>query len=154
MPTSGTKDATNRFLNRNFCACVYLNGNFYVYGGSDSSGTPTTVYMSSDKGKNWTLLSASYSSQGRSGSGFAVYGGKMWLAGGAYDKLLVGFTVRNDLLSSADGISWTEVLPDGNAFFSQRNGLTLTVFKNKLYVIGGGTDAGASSSQQDVWQVQ
>jgi len=152
LPDSGVKDGTNRFLNRGSMGCVYLNGYFYIYGGSDSTGFTTEVFRSSDKGRTWMSISSGYSSVGRNSSGYAVYGGKMWLAGGAYDYGT--FTTRNDLLSSADGITWTEVLADGNSFFSRRTGLTLTVFKNKLYVIGGSEDAGAGMAQQDVWQVQ
>ena len=152
LPASGVKDSTNRFLNRSSPGCAYLNGSFYIYGGRDTSGFPTAVYRSSDKGKTWTSISSGYSSVGRDSSGYAVYGGKMWLAGGAYDYGI--YTTLNDLVSSADGITWTEVLPDGNTFFSRRNGLTMAVLNNKLFVIGGTTDGTAGNSQQDVWQVQ
>ena len=57
----------------------------------------------------------------------------------------------NDLWSSSDGVTWTEVLADGNAVFPQRFGTATAVFGNKLLILGG---YASGTFYNDVWQVQ
>lgn len=57
-------------------------------------------------------------------------------------------TVRvNNVWSSVDGTTWTQV-NTGNNIFSPRNGFQAVVFNNKIWVIGGFTDSGRSD---EIW---
>ncbi len=79
-------------------------------------------------------------------SGSAVLNGKMWIVGGFDGSSL------NDVWSSTDGVSWTNVLANnaspGPNQFPQRRLHNVIAYNGKLYVIGGLTPLGTSN---DVW---
>jgi len=76
-------------------------------------------------------------------------GEKMWVIGGV--GTATGLYIFNDVWSSPDGVTWTEVLADDATppatQFSQRQQLTSLVFDSKMWIIGG--DDG--SKLNDVW---
>jgi hypothetical protein len=76
---------------------------------------------------------------------------KIWLAGGMTgpsDEDMV-----NDVWCTSDGANWTQVT--AGAPFEGRSDFTLTLFDNKLWVIGGiaigGIDARVYAGRRDVW---
>lgn len=71
--------------------------------------------------------------------------GKIWSVGGYYNNRSYPFQT-NDVWSSTDGIDWN--LEVSNAF-DARVGHSLTVFDNKLWIIGGVDNSGNSLS--DIW---
>ncbi|GAB5524871.1 MAG: hypothetical protein Roseis2KO_27430 [Roseivirga sp.] len=58
-----------------------------------------------------------------------------------------GTTRVNNVWSSVNGTTWTQV-NTGNNIFSPRNGFQAVVFNNKIWVIGGFTDGGRSD---EIW---
>jgi hypothetical protein len=81
---------------------------------------------------------------GRDGARAASFRGRLWLVGGS---------MTNDVWSSADGATWTQVTP--NAGFPARSHHALLVFNDRLWVIGGnGTNPDPNvqcSCLNDVW---
>ncbi|XLS27821.1 kelch repeat-containing protein [Flavobacteriaceae bacterium M23B6Z8] len=74
----------------------------------------------------------------------AVFEGKVWSVGGinAYS----GGDASSDVWSSTNGVNWISVTSDQ---FEARTGHTLTVFDNKLWLIGGRSNSGMFL--RDVW---
>lgn len=70
------------------------------------------------------------------------YGGSLWMIGG----LDSDFTFRNDVWSSGDGANWTEITPA--AAFPGRFAGAMTVFDNKMWMVGGLSSGGPIA---DVW---
>ena len=135
----------NTFTNPNGYngGAVVYNNRLWHFGGK-FHGISNAVHNTTD-GKTWTTIgSAGWTA--REGFASFVYAGKMWAIGG------LGLSSRyNDVWSSTDGVTWTEVLSD-NATppatqFSQREGMAYVVYDNKMWIIGGND----GSLQQDVW---
>ena len=105
--------AAGGFVARIDHSCFNLNGTFFVLAGSDAVGALADVWSSSDKGATWTKLTDT-AFPPRIYTAYTSYGGKYWVASGFHDS----YVSMNDLWSSADGATWTQVLADGNAVFS------------------------------------
>jgi hypothetical protein len=80
--------------------------------------------------------------------GVVVFKEKIWLIGG-YD----GREYHNDIWNSKDGTNWVKVSEKSS--WSPRNVSTITVFKDKLFLIGGGVIDGDQnpnlSSHKEIW---
>ena len=72
-----------------------------------------------------------------------AFNGRLWVIGG-YDGQL-----RNDVWSSADGSTWTQVL--ANAPFSARDAFALAVFTGRLWLIGG---YDGTSLNNEIWSTR
>ncbi len=131
-------------------ASVTYNGLIWEIAGG-VYGFSNDVWSSAD-GINWTSVLASNASPGpnqfppRQALSCLVYNGKMWVIGGGNTSYL------NDVWSSIDGMTWTQVLANNNSpgpnQFAQRKGQTCLVYNNKMWVIGGYTTANPFN---DVW---
>ncbi len=129
------------------------NNQMWVIGGSDILGFNNDVWSSSD-GVSWTSVLGSTPSPGshqfpgRTLHTSLVYNNKMWVIGGQVQGSPYSL---NDVWSSSDGVSWTQVLADtsspGPNQFSEREELAALVYNNKMWVIGGF----ANSPEGDVW---
>lgn len=77
---------------------------------------------------------------------------KLWVIGGRALIDNAGSKVKNDIWQSEDGDNWIEVKATGH--FAPRMEHTTTVFKNKLWVIGGRAmgDIGFFNPYNDIWQ--
>lgn len=74
---------------------------------------------------------------GTRGHSFVVFKEKMWVIGGR-SIVGTGNAVNNSVWSSTDGVTWTEAQAVGSfGRFPARENHTVTIFKNKLWVIGG-----------------
>ena len=89
--------------------------------------------------RNWEDLGRNTNLPGRIFCGLVVFNNKIWMLSG-YD----GKRFYNDVWNSADGVRWTRVVAD--APWSPRTGGTLYVFRNKLYMLGGGVIDGMANS--------
>ncbi len=98
-------------------------------------------FFNNKQGQKWEQVTANAEWIGRFDHASVVYDGKMWVMGGNsnYDS----YTYHNDVWSSTDGITWTEVRADdtnesnwGVTIWSPRGGHTVHVFNNKMWLIG------------------
>jgi hypothetical protein len=101
---------------------------------------------------NWTRLSADPGFSPRFDYGTAVFDGKLWVIGGhlgegyLWQCRVNSSCETNEIWSSPDGRTWS--LITGNAGFSPRSGHGVAVFRDRLFVIGGGT---GDDLKNDVW---
>ena len=134
-------------------ASLVYNNQMWVIGGSDTLGFNNDVWSSSD-GVTWTQVLANNPSPGlhqfpgRTFHTALVYNNKMWVIGG---QLFSSPFLLNDVWSSSDGVSWTQVLADtgspGPNQFSRREEFTALVYNNQMWVIGGS----GNSNYNDAW---
>jgi hypothetical protein len=70
----------------------------------------------------------------------------MWVIAGSD-----GYSIKNDVWYSSDGIAWTKAVDSAN--FPKRRGHTSVVFNSKIWVIGGLADNGSGGfdDKNDVW---
>jgi hypothetical protein len=95
-------------------------------------------------GNNWTQATASADFSGRAGSSSVVFNNKMWVIAGSGIDSEQNPTYYNDVWSSIDGISWTQVT--SNAGFSTRYAQESVIFNNEIWVIGGTSEDGTFNS--------
>lgn len=125
--------------NRTSMGFVSLNNKLYIIGGSLSNSTMfNDVYVSSDDGANWVLLSTGSAFGNRAGMASWVSGGRMWIGGGFTAQPFASPT--NTVWSSADGSAW--LLAASSAAWSARFFPSFTVHSNRLY-IGPGVSGSA-----------
>ncbi len=132
---------------------LYMLGGLSFNGPVNSQAPPLNdVYKSTD-GENWQLISADTANpvnkwNRTDTSGIGVYfNGYLWIIGGSDCPAIYGpcAPVTNHVWRSSDGITWTKM---ANAPWLARRGHTVTVFDNKIWVMGGDT---AYSLVSDVW---
>ena len=146
-------------------AYVVLGGAIYAIGGAESQTRPTrkAVWKSTD-GRHWQLLTDHPAWSARVWHTAVVHDSRIWLIGG-FDG-----AYRNDIWSSSDGINWQLATPNApffrsNDVWSSRNGaswtprghanwsprfsLASTVFRDRVWVLGGKEGGGAFTN--DVW---
>lgn len=106
----------------------------------------------SEDGAIWTQVTEHAAWSGRNCMSSVVYNDTMWIMGGASGPT-ASLTINNDVWSSTDGATWTEITP--NAAWNDRSGATSVVFDDKMWILGGmnstlgGTPA--SHHYNDVW---
>lgn len=112
---------------------VVFNNKLWVIGGSGNGFLYGDVWSSSD-GINWTqvLVNAPWGHRGLTNP--IVFNNKLWILGGWNDPL-GPITVSNDIWSSPDGITWTQV--NVNAPWAPRAAHSSVVFNGKIWVMGG-----------------
>jgi hypothetical protein len=111
---------------------VIYNDILYRSGGAQNTGT---------NGAAWTQ-STTPAWPGRIIAAATVFQGKMWVIGG------YGNFKYADVWSTQDGVTWA--LTAASAPFGRRTGMSLVVFNNKMYVLGG-IDVLTSVYYNDVW---
>ena len=117
------------------------------------------TYSSTD-GATWTAQSAPAAIGGgiqREYASFTAYNNKLWYIGGAAVSLAspgppatFNRVVQNDVWSSNDGITWTQVSAPGVAPFTARQQHAAFVLGGKLWVFGG-KGATDPSPANDAW---
>ncbi|MCE7990461.1 MAG: hypothetical protein HEP71_00720 [Roseivirga sp.] len=88
---------------------------------------------------SWTEATSNVAFGGVYGHEIVNLNGTLYSIGG-----IRGTTRINEVWSSTDGTTWTQV-NTGNNIFSPRNGFQAVVFNNKIWVIGGFIDGGRSN---------
>ena len=107
----------------------------------------------------WIKITAEANFAPRDGAGALVFNDKMWLLGGWNPEDPTNFPriCNNEVWSSTDGANWTLEKPgtfgtksfDPRSDWEGRHAATYTVFKNRIWIIGG--DANQHHYQYDVW---
>lgn len=127
------------------------DGRMWLMGGRRLPGTDVSnqVWWSTD-GAAWTLVGAAGWSP-RVSPSFAVFRDRMWVLGGTgsfYDHSPA--MVRNDVWSSPDGREWELVTP--SAGWSARAHAQAVVFRDQLWLLGGGLWHPEHEARNDVWR--
>lgn len=127
-------------------AYVFFNNTFWILGGMEyATNTFLNEIWSSRDGVNWkrTVSNAEWSP--RKGHTVVEFKNRLWLFGGEtrVDEHRSPVEFVNDIWSSADGIHWESVAD--NAPWELRGRPQLTVFKDRLWLIGG-------QGHSDVWR--
>jgi N-acetylneuraminic acid mutarotase len=126
-------------------SAVAFKNKIWIFGGHVRATEPVNDVWSSVDGDTWEkeISSAAFSPRGNHCT--VVFDGKIFLVGGT--KQPGTNDIYNDIWFSEDGINWAltplNTLPEG------RCNHTLTVFNNKLFIIGGTGDNG--HKRNDVW---
>ncbi|MBN1308024.1 MAG: hypothetical protein JXA18_08920 [Chitinispirillaceae bacterium] len=84
-------------------------------------------------GPSWTRATAAAPFPERLGHAVTTFNNRLWVIGGA-NEATQNYNY-NDVWSSEDGIDWT--LVNNAADFTPRNRHSITVFQNKMWLIGG-----------------
>jgi hypothetical protein len=148
-----TNTANPGFGGRYGSQVVAFNNQLFLIGGN-ASGTLKNDVWSSPDGVTWTQILANNNAIGKNvvgGTQFckrqdfctAVFNNQMWVIGGA--DVTAGSDGLNDVWSSPDGITWTQVLANkaglnygsGGTQFAGRWGAAAVSFNNNLYVSCG-----------------
>jgi hypothetical protein len=131
----------------------YLQFHDAVYALGTMSGNYLNLHLTSRIArtrdfKRWEVLAAESNLPARVFYGAVVFQDKMWLLGG-FD----GHTYYNDVWNSSDGVHWTRIAE--HAGWSPRDADMVPVFKNRIWVIGGGVIDGQPepnpNSKREVW---
>ncbi len=130
---------------------VFFNDAIYALGDNtgnyEAIGFKPRIRKTSDF-RRWENLSARSNLPGRIFRGVGVFNGKVWLLGG-YD----GKTYFNDVWNSADGVTWARVTE--HASWSPRTVGQPFVFRDRMYIIGGGVIDGDTNadpaSTREIW---
>jgi hypothetical protein len=120
--------------------------------GGIQRGYSNNVWQTTN-GLDWTVLSSHAAFSPRSSRGVS-FNGQLWIIGGATTNGRENGGDSNEIWRSSDGIDWTRV-PTTGTIFSPRDGHSVVVFHNKLWVIGGwdnGAGGGGTGTRfADVW---
>lgn len=136
LPESGLNSAYQKY--------VQFNGAIYALGKLDGNYERFTVSTKIQRTKDfnkWETVAETSNLPQRIFYGAAVFGGKIWIVGG-YD----GKNYLNDAWNSPDGIHWTRVA-EKTAWSPRVTGLI--VFKNQLWLLGGGVIDGHANPNPD-----
>lgn len=100
---------------------------------------------------DWVQVTKRAAWQPRDSKGEVVYKGKMWIVGGSEDYLFAkdDQRLRNDVWCSADGEHWE--LATHSAPWSARALHQAVVFKDKIWILGGGNYQPKCQAHNDVW---
>lgn len=127
------------------------DGRMWFMGGRKLPGKENSnkVWSSVD-GAEWTLVSDAAGWCPRVGASFAVFKDRMWVFGGTenfYED--TDETLKNDVWSSTDGKQWKLELE--HAPWAKRTHAQGIVFKDKLWIMGGGRWNPENVPMNDVW---
>ena len=121
---------------------VAHNGRLYVMGGAD--GNKRNDVWSSGDGANWQP-EADAAWPGREIHQAVSYKGRIYVLGG-YARENNANVRKNDVWSSADGVTWS--LVTGSAGWTARDRHQAVVHNGRMYVLGGDD---ADGNKNDVW---
>ncbi len=107
------------------------------------------VWASSD-GKQWQQVTANAGWSPRLAAALVEFDGKMWILGGTENYYFGDEnSLKNDVWSSSDGKTWTQVTE--RAAWSPRAYHQAAVLNGKMYVFGGGNYVPEYHAKNDVW---
>ena len=132
-------------------ASIVFKDRMWMMGGRSLPGTECSnkVWTSTD-GADWKLVTDSAGWSPRLAPGFGVFKDRMWILGGTetfYEHNQR--TMQHDVWSSADGRDWK--LETDNAGWSKRAHGQTVVFRDRLWMIGGGSWRPEHKETNDVW---
>ena len=137
-----------------FPMCVAFQDRIWVMGGWYNGRLPdseaSNEVWSSPDGKSWKQSAQNAAWSPRLGSGIVSFQGKIWILGGL-EKYFGGdeSNLKNDVWSSSDGGEWELVAAE--APWPARAFHQAVVFKDKIWVLGGGNYTPGYKAFSDVW---
>ncbi len=144
--------ASNHWSARQEHTSVVFDNKMWVLGGSGVGDSLKNDVWSSPNGRDWNEVKADstndpHSWSARQGHSSVVFKGKIWVLGGQVTyKLLTDASLRNDVWSSTNGITWTNA--GASNHWSARQEHTSVVFEDKIWVLGGSAGDGL---KRDAW---
>ncbi|MDA0745740.1 MAG: cadherin-like beta sandwich domain-containing protein [bacterium] len=127
---------------------VVFDGRMWLMGGIGSGKVHNDVWSSTD-GVNWTLEVEHAAWSGRQlYSMVTAFDGKMWIVGGGISTYHP-FRAYNDVWCSSDGVTWEQVTE--NAPWPPRVWTTVTVYRDRLWLMGGFRAEPTWNNFDDVW---
>jgi 5-hydroxyisourate hydrolase-like protein (transthyretin family) len=125
-------------------ASVVFDGKIWVIGGQGNTINASNDIWYSSNGVDWSS-GGSVGNRNWWHSKATVFKEKIWLIG----TTTMGESVQNTIMSSMDGFRWEIAI--GHPPFTQRGGHGQTVYKNKLWVIGGSQNV---TCYNDIWYLK
>jgi hypothetical protein len=147
---------SNGFDARSRLSSIVFNEKLWILGGGNYYAFGQAVWYTSN-GVTWETIADSLPFLSRIGQTTLVFNNKLWIIAGAdqsFGSGLLFSNLYNDVWSSTDGTTWTQVT--NSAAFSKRYRHTSVVYDNKMWVIGGNNNPGPwlstmSNTFNDVW---
>jgi hypothetical protein len=136
MPGAGVWDTRGRPV----LLAPFLDQIWFLAGGPDDLNS---IVFSSRDGFTWSIANNAAAFSPRGDAAGCVFGGKLWLTGGAR----LDGTVLDEIWSSGDGVTWTKVA--AGQHWSARKGHGCLALGGKIWVMGGRDATGALLN--DVW---
>lgn len=130
---------------------VEHDGKMWILGGhenyyfGDKSNLKNDVWSSAD-GKNWTQVTSNAGWAPRSYHAAVAHDNKLWVLGGG--NYVPDYESHNDVWSSADGKTWTQVTK--SAPWDARLWFSAAVYRDRMWVVGGWAN-NPSRNLGDVW---
>jgi N-acetylneuraminic acid mutarotase len=141
------KISRERFINRTAAAATSFQGKLWLIGGQGGDIALRNDVWSSVDGQTWDLVTADAGFPVRAQHQLLAFNNRLWVIAGNGSGPLQRDVFRNDVWSSADGVTWRQEA--AAAAFPGRIGNATVVFNNRMWVIGG--FAPGSSLSADVW---
>ena len=130
---------------------IEFNGEYWFMGGEDaflkSNNTFHNDIWKSNDGQNWQKVVDNAPWQERADFNLLKFDNKLWIIGGTNNNDLPEWL--NDVWSSEDGITWTQVTNHGP--WQKRESMSVNVHDNKMYLIGGHSLTNWHL-YQDIWE--
>lgn len=131
------------FSNRIWIMGGWFNGRLPGHSASNE------VWSSSD-GENWNQVTAAAGWSPRIAAGIVEFKGRIWILGGTENYYFGDeSSLKNDVWSSTDGKTWTEVTP--HAAWAPRAYHQAVVLHDRIYLMGGGNYVPGYQARNDVW---
>lgn len=142
------------WLHSDLAMNVTFKDRMWIFGGWYNGRLPdhsaSNQVWSSGDGLQWQQVTASAAWSPRIASASVVFNNRIWLLGGTENYYFGDeHSLKNDVWSSADGQNWK--LEVAHAAWSPRAYHQAVVFKDKLYLLGGGNYTPQYHAKNDVW---
>ncbi len=122
------------FQGRAAMSVTVFRGRIWVIGGWSGVRVHNDIWSSPD-GVTWEKEAEGTPLPPRAAHAAIVFRDRLWVTGGLYFDRNNDIRDRNDIWVSRDGHSWSPVR--ARADFPARGGHTLTIFQDRLWLIGG-----------------
>lgn len=134
---------TIAFNNRMWIMGGWTNGRLEGHGA-------TNEVWSSPNGQDWKLETEHAGWSPRLAAGLVEFKGRMWMLGGTENYYFGdNQSLRNDVWSSADGVTWRQEID--KAPWSPRAYHQAVVLGDRMWVLGGGNYVPEYAAKNDVW---
>ena len=148
----GVSDSLSSPQRATAAATVQIARNrIFVLGGNESGSAVNDMQndvWSSMDGGSWREDTSSANWTARELHQVVAHRGRMYLLGGVVATGQTSTENRNDVWSSADGVTWERDKANNGAGWTARGGHQALVHKGRMYVLGGRDDVG---HRNDVW---
>ena len=141
------QEATGAWTKREGYRGLVHNGSLYVMGGWTAGSNRQNDVWSSPDGISWARIVHHAGWGARQHHEVVSHNGRMYLMGGFGNRNRIVTEYKNDVWSSADGITWQR---EGTAGWATREKFQAVSHNGRIYVIGGNAGS-AKSYRDDVW---